>query len=93
MWQKEEKVWIELMPSNFGKPFLFSPKIKSGIGEGMLLGGLMTYPTAGAGGALHTALAYDLAANASNADFTMIADSTAPTGGSRTRPSWITASP
>jgi len=50
VWQKEEKVWIELMPSNFGKPFLFSPKIKSGIGEALILGGLHAFPVNGAGG-------------------------------------------
>ncbi len=51
LWQKEDKVWIELLPAQFGKPFLFSPKIKSGIGEAMVLGGLMAYPVNGAGGA------------------------------------------
>ena len=50
-WQKDEKVWLELLPDQFGKPFLLLPKIKNGIGQGLLLGGLMTYPTAGAGGA------------------------------------------
>jgi hypothetical protein len=50
-WQKDEKLWLELRPEQFGKPFLFTPKIRSGIGEGLLLGGLMTYPVAGAGGA------------------------------------------
>jgi hypothetical protein len=50
-WQKDDKLWLELPPEQLGKPFLFSPKVKSGIGEGLLLGGLMTYPVAGAGGA------------------------------------------
>jgi len=50
-WQKDDKVWLELRPDQLGKPFLFTPKVKNGIGEGLLLGGLMLYPTAGAGGA------------------------------------------
>ncbi len=49
-WQKDEKIWLELRPDQLGKPFLFTPKIRQGIGEGLLLGGLMTYATAGAGG-------------------------------------------
>jgi hypothetical protein len=50
LWQKDDKVWIELMPDQLGKPFLLSPKIKSGIGEAFVLGGLMAYPVNGAGG-------------------------------------------
>jgi len=50
LWQKEDKVWIELRPSQLGAPFLLSPKIKSGIGEALVLGGLMAYPVNGAGG-------------------------------------------
>jgi hypothetical protein len=50
-WQKDDKLWLELRPEDLGKPFLFTPKIRSGIGEGLLVGGLMTYPVAGAGGA------------------------------------------
>ena len=49
-WQKDEKVWIELMPTDFGRPFLLSPKLSSGIGEASILGGLMAYPVSGAGG-------------------------------------------
>jgi hypothetical protein len=49
-WQKGDKVWLELKPSDFGRPFLLSPKIRSGIGEAWVLGGLMTYPINGAGG-------------------------------------------
>jgi hypothetical protein len=51
LWQKDDKVWIELPPAQFNQPFLLSPKLKSGIGEAMLLGGLMAYPINGAGGA------------------------------------------
>ena len=29
-WQKDEKVWLELKPEDFGKPFLLSPKRKCG---------------------------------------------------------------
>jgi len=50
LWQKDEKVWIELAPQQFGQPFLLSPKIKSGIGEAGVLGGLMALPISGAGG-------------------------------------------
>jgi Met-zincin/Domain of unknown function (DUF5117) len=50
-WQKDDRVWLELLPSQFNKPFLLSPKIKSGIGEAWVLGGLMAYPINGAGGA------------------------------------------
>ena len=50
LWQREDKVWIELRPEQFGQPFLLSPKIKSGIGEAWVLGGLMAFPINGAGG-------------------------------------------
>lgn len=49
-WQKDDKVWLELAPSHFGQLFLLSPKIKSGIGEAWVLGGLMAGPINGAGG-------------------------------------------
>ena len=51
MWQKEDKVWIELLPAQLGQPFLLSPKIKSGISEAWVLGGLMALPVNGSGGA------------------------------------------
>jgi hypothetical protein len=41
VWQKEDKVWLELKPEDFNKPFFFSPKISQGIGESFLYGGLM----------------------------------------------------
>lgn len=50
LWQKEDKVWIELAPTAWGRPFLLSPKIASGIAEAGVLGGLMAYPVSGAGG-------------------------------------------
>jgi hypothetical protein len=50
MWQKDDRVWIELAPATFGKPFLLSPKIKSGIGEATVFGGLMLQGFAGGSG-------------------------------------------
>ena len=49
-WQKDEKLWLELAPEQFGKPFMLSPKLSTGIGEAFVLGGLMAYPVSGAGG-------------------------------------------
>jgi hypothetical protein len=51
MWQKDEKLWIEIAPQQFGQPFLMSPKLKSGIGQAWIVGGLMAYAVGGAGGA------------------------------------------
>ncbi|HSB25775.1 MAG TPA: zinc-dependent metalloprotease, partial [Burkholderiaceae bacterium] len=44
LWQKDDKVWIELTPADFGKPLLFAPKIAQGIGEANLFGGTMVGP-------------------------------------------------
>ncbi|HEY6134218.1 MAG TPA: zinc-dependent metalloprotease [Rubrivivax sp.] len=41
LWQKDEKVWLELRPEDFNKPFFLSPKVSHGIGESFLFGGLM----------------------------------------------------
>lgn len=41
LWQKDEKVWLELAPGDFDKPFFLAPKLETGIGEAGLLGGLM----------------------------------------------------
>jgi hypothetical protein len=41
VWRKDDKVWLELKPEDFGKPFFLSPKISRGIGEGRLFGGSM----------------------------------------------------
>jgi len=49
-WQKDDKVWLELLPSQIGKPFFFSPKIKNGISDAWILGGLMNWGINGAGG-------------------------------------------
>lgn len=50
LWQKDEKVWIELTPQMLGQPFLLSPKLRTGLGEAWIVGGLMAYPVGGAGG-------------------------------------------
>jgi hypothetical protein len=41
LYQRDERVWIELKPEDFNKPFFLSPKLATGIGEGRLFGGLM----------------------------------------------------
>jgi Met-zincin/Domain of unknown function (DUF5117) len=41
LWQKEERVWIELKPEDFNKPFFFAPKLARGIGENGIFGGSM----------------------------------------------------
>ena len=39
LWQKDDKVWIELTPEDFGQAVLSAPKIARGIGERGLFGG------------------------------------------------------
>ena len=46
-WQKDEKVWLELGPEHWGTPYLLSPKIRTGIGEGWFVGGLMGFSNSG----------------------------------------------
>ncbi len=46
LWQKDEKVWIELRPEDFNKPLFFAPKLARGIGEGGVFGGSMYVPGA-----------------------------------------------
>jgi len=41
LWQKDEKVWIELRPEDFGKGFFLSAKLTRGMGEKRIYGGLM----------------------------------------------------
>lgn len=41
LYQKDEKVWLELKPEDFNKPFFLSPKLATGIGEAFVFGGLM----------------------------------------------------
>ncbi len=46
LWQKDEKVWIELKPEDFNKPLFFAPKLARGIGESGIFGGSMFVPGA-----------------------------------------------
>lgn len=39
VWRRDDRVWIELMPQDFGRAMFFSPKLARGIGEGWLFGG------------------------------------------------------
>ncbi|MEP7301264.1 MAG: zinc-dependent metalloprotease [Caldimonas sp.] len=41
VWQKDDRVWLELKPSDLNTPFFLSPKLKTGIGEAPFYGGLM----------------------------------------------------
>jgi hypothetical protein len=41
LWQKDDKVWLELRSEDLGQPLILSPKLKTGIGEGRFFGGLM----------------------------------------------------
>jgi hypothetical protein len=43
-WRRDEKVWIELKPSDLNQPFFLSPKLATGIGEAGVFGGLMARP-------------------------------------------------
>ena len=40
-WQKDERLWLELRPEDFNRPFFLSPKLRTGLGERRLFGGLM----------------------------------------------------
>ena len=44
LWQKDDKVWIEVGPDQFDQPFFFKSAINQGIGEHRIFGGAMTYP-------------------------------------------------
>ncbi len=41
LWQKDEKVWIEIAPDQFGKEFLFTANLSRGVGEQGVYGGMM----------------------------------------------------
>ena len=43
LFEKDDKVWIEIKPEQFDQPFLFSASLSHGIGEQSLYGGLMGY--------------------------------------------------
>ncbi|HVE49147.1 MAG TPA: zinc-dependent metalloprotease [Casimicrobiaceae bacterium] len=44
LWTKDDRVWIEIAPDQFGKPFFLTSSLNKGIGENRLFGGMMTYP-------------------------------------------------
>ena len=50
LWQRDEKLWIELRPDDFGRPLFLSPKVAGGIGEAPVYGGAMS-GRGGVGGA------------------------------------------
>src|SRR5512143_476103 len=41
LWQKDEKVWIEIAPEQVGKEFLFTANLSRGVGEQGVYGGMM----------------------------------------------------
>jgi hypothetical protein len=41
VWQRDDKVWIEIAPEQFDQPFFFSFSFSSGLGEKGFFGGLM----------------------------------------------------
>ena len=41
VWQKDDRVWLELKPEDLDTPFFISTKLKTGIGEANFFGGLM----------------------------------------------------
>ena len=43
LFEKDDKVWIEIKPEQFNQPFLFSANLSHGIGEQWLYGGMMGY--------------------------------------------------
>jgi Met-zincin/Domain of unknown function (DUF5117) len=49
VWRRQDKVWIELAPGDFGRPMFLSPKLLSGVGEGGLYGGLLASRSATVG--------------------------------------------
>jgi len=41
VWQKDEKVWIEIAPEQFDVPYLFTANLSRGVGEQGVYGGMM----------------------------------------------------
>jgi hypothetical protein len=41
VWEKDDKIWLEITPEQFDVPYFFSVNLSSGIGEKMFFGGLM----------------------------------------------------
>ena len=43
LWQKDDKVWLEIAESDLNQPFFFASKIKTGIGENYFFGGMLGF--------------------------------------------------
>jgi hypothetical protein len=41
VWQKDDKVWIEVAPEQFGTPYLFTANLSRGVGQKLVYGGMM----------------------------------------------------
>jgi hypothetical protein len=41
VWQKDERIWLEIGPDHFDQPFFFAPSLAQGLGQGYFLPGLM----------------------------------------------------
>ncbi|NDP43919.1 MAG: DUF5117 domain-containing protein, partial [Aromatoleum sp.] len=41
IWQKDEKLWLEIAPEQFEQPYFFSVNLSAGLGEKAFLGGTM----------------------------------------------------
>ncbi len=44
LYRKDEKVWLELAPEDFGRRFYLKSNLDRGIGENRIYGGMMVYP-------------------------------------------------
>ncbi len=44
LYQKEDRLWIEVAPEQLDQPLFFKSNINQGIGEGRIFGGAMNYP-------------------------------------------------
>jgi uncharacterized protein DUF4953/uncharacterized protein DUF5117/uncharacterized protein DUF5118 len=44
LWHKDDKVWLEIGPDQFDRPYFFKSAVNQGIGEHRIFGGAMTYP-------------------------------------------------
>jgi hypothetical protein len=44
LYQKDDRVWIEVTPEQLDQPMFFKSNINQGIGEGRIFGGSMNYP-------------------------------------------------
>ncbi|MFZ5527076.1 MAG: zinc-dependent metalloprotease [Pseudomonadota bacterium] len=49
VWKRQDKVWVELAPSDFGRAFFLSPKMRTGLGEAGFFGGLLASRSAQVG--------------------------------------------